>query len=63
VFSNGGYGDVGAYSLYAYDDVASAPPAPSSAHAPGGSPTSSGSIFSTKAITSKLASEIELLAA
>jgi hypothetical protein len=63
VFSNGGYGDVGAYSLYAYDDVASAPPAPSSVPAPGGSPTSSGSIFSTKAITSKLASEIELLAA
>jgi hypothetical protein len=58
VFSNGGYGDIGQYTLYGYDDVASAPAAPSTA------PSTSGSIFSTKSIASKsLAAELEALAA
>lgn len=58
VFSHGGYGDIGRYTLYGYDDVASAP-------APGTAPSGSGgSIFSTKAISTikPIGSDLEPLA-
>ncbi|CAN5680577.1 hypothetical protein BH09PLA1_BH09PLA1_29590 [soil metagenome] len=69
VFSHGGYGDIGQYTLYGYDDVAGAP-APSTAPSPstGGSTQGTNkvaSIFSSESIAKSLHAELvaELLAA
>ena len=62
--ARGSYGDIGQYTLYGYDDVSSAPAAPSSV--PGSTPSTTGattrsaSIFSSKTIATALSDELDV---